>query len=193
MTIAQYRPNSTARVVRVDPWSLRAETLFRAGDHYGAAVRDTRENKLLALNWGSREAAVWDLDGYGYGCSGGNGGVPDMVDFAKPAEKIRNPSFFIDYQDCKFLGYPVLYGGERAVMICAGVSGRTGGLALVDMKSMVPLAEVPLSMKSSWGGVITQNPFDVDVVDGRLRGYFMPDLLIGTVYVYEAQVSLDEN
>ncbi|KKZ60584.1 hypothetical protein EMCG_04761 [[Emmonsia] crescens] len=188
MTIAQYRPNSTARIVRVDPRSLQATTLFHADDHYGAVVRDTRANRLLALNWGSRDAAVWDLNDYD--CGGAT--LPDVDSdnvIAKPTEEIRNPSFFIDYQDCKFLGYPAMYGGERAVMICAGVSGRVGGLALVDMKSMVPLAEVPLSMKSSWGGVITQNPFDVGVVEGRLRGYFMPDLLIGAVYVYEAQIS----
>jgi hypothetical protein len=80
-------------------------------------------------------------------------------------------------------------------MICSGVatigSGLAafdiGGVAIVDVATMVPLAEVPLALKSALGVPITQNPFDVDVVDGKLRLYAIPDQHISTMYVYEAQ------
>ena len=106
----------------------------------------------------------------------------------------RNPSFYIDYQDCKFLGHPVIYD-RRAVMLCGGVatlgSGTSaynlGGIALVDTLSMVPLAEVPITMTSDLGAPVTQNPIDVDIVDGKLRFYFMPDQHNSTLYVYEAE------
>ncbi|PGH10568.1 hypothetical protein AJ79_05390 [Helicocarpus griseus UAMH5409] len=187
MTIAQYRPNSTAKVVRVDPATMRAEMVFRADDHYGAIVRDVRKDRVLGLNWAGRGAGVWQL-GDGDGDEGLEGGSK----VAEPVRKIRNPSFWVDYQDCKFLGYPEMYGGERGVMICGGVKGGRGGLALVDLESLVPLAEVPVDVRSGFGSVITQNPVDVDVVGGRLRGYFVPDLEIGTVWVYEAEIEEGE-
>lgn len=75
-------------------------------------------------------------------------------------------------------------------MICSGVTSiygtQIGGVALVDMLTMIPLAEVPITMVSDLGVLVTENPFDVDVVDGRLRFYFLPDQMNSTLYVYEA-------
>jgi hypothetical protein len=52
---------------------------------------------------------------------------------------------------------------------------------------MSPLSEVPLTMVSDLGVQITQNPMDVDIVEGKLRVYFLPDQHNSTLYVYEAQ------
>ena len=78
-------------------------------------------------------------------------------------------------------------------MICSGVARLTlnitvGGVSVVDVASMVPLMEVPLTMTSDLGVPITQNPFDVAVVEGKLRMYFLPDLHNSTLYVYAAEV-----
>jgi len=51
---------------------------------------------------------------------------------------------------------------------------------------MIPLSEVPLTMTSDLGILVTMNPFDVDIVDGRLRVYFLPDQHNSTLYIYEA-------
>jgi hypothetical protein len=80
-------------------------------------------------------------------------------------------------------------------MMCSGVatigSGASafnlGGVAIVDIETMVPLAEVPLALTSVLGVPITENPFDVDVVDGKLRLYSIPDQHNSTLYVYEAE------
>jgi hypothetical protein len=95
-TIAQYRPNTTAHIIRIDPRTLEATTVFRANDHYGGAVHDTKTDRLLALNWGSRNSSTWNLKSKSL--------RPDRA--AEPESVVRNPSFFIDYQDCKFLGHP---------------------------------------------------------------------------------------
>jgi hypothetical protein len=77
-------------------------------------------------------------------------------------------------------------------MICSGVATLTktatiGGIAIVDLETMTPLDEVPITMVSDLGAPVIQNPFEVDIVDGRLRVYFMPDQHNSTLYVYEAQ------
>jgi hypothetical protein len=180
-TLAEYRPNSTATLVRVDPRSLAPIPLFHIADHEGGVVHDTHAGTLTLLNWGARNASVfhvpWD--------------APQHPPLAAPITVVRNPSYFIDYQDCKWLGYVPTAFGERSAMLCAGVatvgSYNLGGLALVDVASMVPLMEVPLALTSALGVPITENPFDVDVIDGRLRLYFVPDQHNSTMYVYEAQ------
>ncbi|KAJ0132896.1 hypothetical protein CTA2_2639, partial [Colletotrichum tanaceti] len=60
-TLSQYRPNSTATVVRVDPVELRVERVFRVGDHQGGVVHDVGTGTLTTLSWGGRVARRWDL------------------------------------------------------------------------------------------------------------------------------------
>lgn len=186
--IAQYRPNTTARVVKIDPRTMEAETVFRTTDHFGAVVHDTQTNSLVGLNWAARNASTWDLSGQLEQRMNQERDEPEINsdEVLPPTNVVQNPYTVVDYQDCKFLGHPKEYEG-RAVMICSGVSGSTGGIALVDMETMEPLAEVPIAMKSGLGKIVTQNPFDVDVVDGRLRLYFLPDMIVSSLYVYEAQ------
>jgi hypothetical protein len=42
-------------------------------------------------------------------------------------------------------------------------------------------------MTSGLGVAITEDPFDVDVVEGKLRLYLMPERHNSMLYVYEAQ------
>jgi hypothetical protein len=185
-TIAQYRPNTTAHVLRIDPTTLDAEIVFHVNDHEGGIVHDTETNELALLNWGSRNASTWKLDD-----SRSSGSKSSCKSPVTAVSTVRNPSFYVDYQDCKFLGHPAVYD-HRGVMICSGVATLTntttiGGIAIVDIETMTPLDEVPITMVSDLGVPVTQNPFDVDIVDDKLRVYFMPDLHNSTLYVYEAQ------
>jgi hypothetical protein len=177
-TLAQYRPDSTATLIRMRPDTLQPEPVLRIADHMGAVVHDLSTGNLLTLNWGARSASLWNL----------NYKPASPPAFTAPRAVIKNPSHYTDYQDCKFLGHSQRYG-FRPVMLCSGITklyGTTiGGVALVDMESMVPLYEVPLTMVSDNGVLVTKNPMDVAIVDGRLRLFFLPDEWNSTLYVYE--------
>lgn len=180
-TIAQYRPNSTAYVYRADPLSLKPETVLRYNDHLGGIVHDTIDDSLTTLNWGSRNASAWSLRHIAQGDGSSQ----------KPKSATRNPSYFVDYQDCKWLGRSKLYHGA-SVMLCSGVASldggyNLGGIALVDVKTMRPLAEIPIMLESALGVRMTQNPVDASVEDGKLRLYWLPDQRNSTLYVYEAE------
>ena len=178
-TIAQYRPNTTATVVRIDPRTLEPTPILHTNDHEGGIVHDTQTNSIVTLNWGSRNASTWNL----------HRKLTTSPTDTPALQVTRNPSYYVDYQDCKFLGHPRAFAG-RGVMLCSGVATigtyNLGGIALVDMETMLPLAEVPITMRSELGVAITENPVDVAVVDGKLRLYWMPDQHNSTLYVYEA-------
>ncbi|KAH7149127.1 hypothetical protein B0J13DRAFT_297465 [Dactylonectria estremocensis] len=179
-TIGQYRPNSTAYIYRADPATLEPEQVLQYADHLGGIVHDYRDKVVTTLNWGARDAVAWDLKRAKTGCD------------AKPNPKstVRNPSHFVDYQDCKWLGHSKFYD-DKSVMLCSGVAtiggDNLGGIALVDAATMTPLAEVPVALESSLGVRLTQNPVDLSVKDGKLRFYWMPDQHNSTLYIYEAQ------
>lgn len=193
-TLSQYRPNSTATIVQIDPLTLQKKSMFRTNDHNGGIVHDTITDDLVTLNWGGRNATTWSLRDYPRGFT-------PLPGFTAPKSSVPDPSFFVDYQDCKFLGHYALpdamavrasdQGTKRPIMFCGGVatigsSFYLGGIALVDLQTMLPLWEVPIAMTSDLGASVTQNPIDIAVVDGKLRIYCLPDQHNSTLYVYEA-------
>ena len=179
VTLAQYRPNSTATFLRVDPVTLATTPVLRAHDHYGGVVNDTRRHKLVTLNWGSRVAASWRIRQH-----------RPLDGFASPLSLARNPSHFVDYQDCKYLGRVPTH--RQPLMLCGGITQygtfQLGGVALLDTETLAPVWEVPITMLSPAGNVVTRNPIDVDVVNGKLRLYLAPDDDTTTVLTYEAQL-----
>ncbi|WQF89361.1 Putative quinoprotein amine dehydrogenase, beta chain [Colletotrichum destructivum] len=204
-TLSQYRPNSTATVVRVDPVDLRVERVFRVGDHQGGVVHDVETGTLTTLSWGGRVARRWDLKG-GDGGGGGGGreeeqvrlvhgdGVDSGTGFDVPEEVMVNPSHWIDYQDCKSLGRV----GGRSLALCSGIATlaagiEVGGLAVVDVDAgMTPVWEMPFMERTTTaaagaarGALMTKNPMDVALVGGRVRLYFAPEEGRGAVFVYE--------
>ncbi|WYZ45691.1 hypothetical protein EsH8_VIII_001007 [Colletotrichum jinshuiense] len=198
-TLSQYRPNTTGTVVRIDPEGLEMEEVFRVKDHQGGIVHDVETGTLVTLNWGGRKGRRWDLRRRGDGATSGEGqarlggGRGDAFD--APDAEVVNPSHWVDYQDCKSLGH---YGG-RPVMLCSGIATlgpgvEVGGLAIVDAESLVPIWEVPFMERADVGGaggdagkgvLLTKNPMDVALVDGKVRLYFLPEEGRSTLYVYE--------
>ncbi|KAK3403594.1 hypothetical protein B0T20DRAFT_401358 [Sordaria brevicollis] len=180
-TLSQYRPNTTGTLLRMRPNTLVPEPILSVADHQGGAVHDTKSGTVVTLNWGSRKASIWN----------GHDKPLAPPEFTRPKSEVKNPSSFVDYQDCKYLGrYEQQIYGSRPVMLCSGVADlantRIGGLAIVDMESMAPLHEVPVTLVSDLGAAMTKNPMDVAVVDGKMRLYFLPDERNSTLYVYEA-------
>ena len=182
VAVAEYRPNKPSIIYRVDPLSLRARAAFRTRDHIGGIVHDTRRNRVLGLNWGSRTAYEWRVTKRG----------------AKLTDTTVNPSHFVDYQDCKYLGRP--RGFRHPAMLCSGIAGLEhpgadgqpveydlGGLALVDVTTMRPINEVPFQEYTDQGQVGTRNAIDVQIVGGRLRLYLVADDDDSDLLVYEAR------
>jgi hypothetical protein len=183
--VAEYRPNSRSIVYRVDPETMKATEMFRFADHIGGIVRNTDDNTLHGVSWGSRRFYRWTL--------GVDGGVTNA---AAPPETLRtlNTSHYLDYQDCKYVG------GRR--MLCSGVTEmrqspeappfRLGGIDLVDLGDGRPLHQVPLLLWTAKGLDMTHNPVWIEAFDFArgtpgLRGYFMPEDDTSTLYIYEVE------
>ena len=180
--VAEYRPNKPSIIYRVDPLSLQAREAFRTPDHIGGIVHDTRRDRVLGLNWGSRTAYEWKLTARG----------------ARVTDTTLNPSHFVDYQDCKYLGRP--RGFRHPAMLCSGIAGLKhpgpdgqpvsydlGGVALVDVTTMRPINEVPFQEYTDQRQVGTRNAIDVQIVGGRLRLYLVADDDDSDLLVYEAR------
>ncbi len=176
--VAEYRPNSRSIVYRVEPGTMTATEMFRTGDHIGAVVHDTDEGTLHGVSWGSRRFYRWSL--------GGDGRVTGAAGAATPPAT-RNPSHYVDYQDCKYVS-----GG---LMLCTGISElqrpagaaafRLGGLELVDLRDGRPRHQVPLLLWTPGGLPLTRNATWFEPTATGLRGYFVPEDDKSVLYIYE--------
>jgi len=174
--VAEYRPASRSIVYRVDPRTMKAIEVFRYPDHIGGIVHDTESRSLHGVSWGSRYFYRWKLDGRSL-----------VTNAAVPPEKLRraNRSFYIDYQDCKFLG--------RGQMLCTGLSnyrsagGRfsLGGIEIVDLTTDRAIHQIPLELWTESGLPMTQNPFWIEPAGRGLRAWFIPEDRQSTMYVFE--------
>jgi uncharacterized protein DUF6454 len=179
--VAEYRPDSRSIVYRVDPARMQAAEVFRFADHIGAIVRNTDDNTLHGVSWGSRRFYRWTLDKQG-----------KVTNADIPPDKLRvlNISHYVDYQDCK-------YAGARR-MLCSGVTElrqrpdappfRLGGLELIDLSGGRPLHQVPVLLWTADGVDMTHNPVWIEPTSTGLRGYFMPEDNTSTIYIYEIDV-----
>ena len=176
--VAEYRPNSRSIVYRVDPATMKPVEVFRFPDHIGGVVRNTDDNTLHGVSWGSRRFYRWTI--------GADGRVTNAD--APPATlRTLNPSHYVDYQDCK-------YAGNRR-MLCTGVTEirrspdtppfRLGGIDLVSLDDGRPLHQVPLLLWTPGGVDMTHNPVWFETTATGLRGYFMPEDDKSTLYIYE--------
>ncbi|EFG2885957.1 hypothetical protein BO068_005156, partial [Escherichia coli] len=181
--VAEYRPNSQSIIYRVDPQTMKAEEVFRFRDHVGGIVHDVEGKALHGVSWGSRRFYKWPLTQDG-------GAIENAA--AKPEElRVRNPSQYIDFQDCHSAG--------ASRMLCSGLNAyktkpdaepfRLGGIELVDLKENRPVWQVPVELWSPSGLPMTQNPFFMETTDTGLRAYFMPDDDKSTLFVYDVETN----
>jgi hypothetical protein len=160
--VAQYRPNSSAIIYRVDANTLAVTKQFEVNDHIGGIVLDQTTGHLVGNNWGSRRFYDWTLQG-------------------RQVRTWDNPSFFTDYQDCQYV--------PSAKMICGGVTNlpqtpaagaanatyELGGLTMIDLRSHDILREVPFQTWSTAGHVMTRNPVKLAATGNQLTLWAAPD------------------
>ena len=176
--VAEYRPDSRSIVYRVDPQTLAPAEVVRVADHIGAIVHDTGDHTLHGASWGSRRFYRWQLT------PDGRAIAADAA--AAPAPSL-NPSHYVDYQDCDFVG--------EHRMLCTGVSElrsgaaatpfRLGGLELIDLRAGRPLFQTPVLLWTKSGLDMTHNPSWFEATADGLRAYFLPEDDTSTLYIYD--------
>ena len=153
---AEYRPNSSATVFRMEP-GRRPERAFDVDDHVGAIARCGPDGDLVGWSWGSRRFYRWSVEG--------------TLLAARD-----NPSFFVDHQDCQWLGEGHLLCSGVAEIGLASGPGWLGGIGLLDTASLAMDREVPFPIYSpETGRVATHNPVWVEATRDRLILHVLPD------------------
>jgi hypothetical protein len=174
LACAEYRPDSSASVVRLQPGSA-PETAFSVDDHLGAVARCGPDGDLVGWSWGSRRFYKWSVDG-------------------RLLAVRQNPSFFVDHQDCHWL--------DSGHLLCAGVAavtvatGRTwlGGLGLLDVRDLTMVREVPFQQYSPvTGRVATHNPVWSEVRGDQLIVHLLPDDGPGTILSFATPLIAVQN
>ncbi|MCC5907234.1 MAG: hypothetical protein JJU13_13565 [Balneolaceae bacterium] len=172
--VAEYRPNSRTVVYRVDPETMEAEEVFRFSDHIGSVIFDAGQQVLHGYNWGSRRVYSWELED--------DLMLSDPVQRRAPEFKI-NSQFYIDYQDCQYLG--------NDLAICSGLSSykgiQIGGIELINLITLQPEYQVPVEEFTDGENprVMTQNPFFVQSLEDKLEFHFIPEDDESRHYIYE--------
>lgn len=178
--VAEYRPNSASIIYQVDPQTMKSREVFRYKDHLGGVVHDSEKKTLNAVSWGSRRFYAFTLNE--------NGQVTN-ADVDRGQLATLNPSHYIDYQDCKYLG--------RSEMLCGGLTNyqikkdgpkfALGGLEIVNLSTGQPIHQIPVQLWTEVGLPMTQNPFWIEPTDNGLIAYFAPEDDKSTIYIYEVQ------
>ncbi|CAH0346678.1 DUF6454 family protein [Bacillus sp. CECT 9360] len=173
VSVAEYRPNSKSIIYKINPETMNSQEAFRTNDHIGGILRDGKHGNLKAVSWGSRTFYEFNEKG-------------------KVLNKSINPSHFVDYQDCENAGEDQL--------ICSGITElpqqgaatskyELGGLALLDMKTMDMVHELPITLFSPKGHVVTRNPVYLENTKQGIKLYAVPDDDQSSMLVYETRVN----
>ncbi len=172
--VAEYRPNSQSIIYKVDPVTMETQEVLHFKDHIGGVVHNTDNHTLYAVSWGSRRFYEWALS-------------DENTIVQSHSTAIANPSQYIDYQDCQYIGHNQ--------MLCGGLNNynspqhetpfRLGGIEIVDLKRKNPVWQVPMELWSASGLPMTQNPFYMENINKKLRAYFLPEDNHSTLFIYE--------
>ncbi|MFH5880026.1 DUF6454 family protein [Arthrobacter sp. NA-172] len=157
VSVAEYRAESSSIVYTIDPDSFEVRERFRVDDHIGWILRDPWLDFVFGGSWGSRQFYTWDTEG-------------------RLVDTWENPGHFVDYQDAQLLG--------PGLLLCSGISLlprsdgtflELGGLALMEPLRQRITRDVPVSVFSKAGHVITRNPVTVTASSSGLLLHAAPD------------------
>lgn len=178
VSVAEYRPDSSSIVYKVNPKAMESEEVFRFDDHLGGIVSMPESRELIGVSWGSRKLYRWRLN---------KSGKPTNI--TDPVVR-SNGSHFIDYQDGQWVrgtNY-VLFGGLAGYKGSSETSLSLGGLSLVNVNTLQAEFEVPVSLYSKRGRVMNQNPFYAQATKKGLTLYFIPDDNRSVLYTYSVRM-----
>ncbi|WP_435354465.1 DUF6454 family protein [Emticicia sp. SJ17W-69] len=179
--VAEYRPNSKSIIYKVEPISLTTTEVLRFDEHIGAIVHNTNANSLIGMSWGSRNFYEWRLNS--------KEKVKNKADLPNKL-RIKNPSFYIDYQDCHFVGQnQMLCSGFQKYTPTNGTVFRLGGFELINLLDKRPIYQIPIKLWSPSGLAMTNNPFWVESTTQGIKAYFVPDDdKASTLFIYETNL-----
>ena len=179
--VTEYRPNSFSIIYRLDPITMQLTEVTRYPESIGAIVHNTDKNTLVAANWGARKFYTWKLDKSGHVKK--DIGAPDR-------SGVENPSFYIAFQDCKYLGNNLMLGSGHESMKNDMGTFRLGGWEIVDLKDFRARRQIPVKLWSPTGASMLNNPCAVEPTKDGIRAYFVPDDdEKATLFVYDVEVT----
>ena len=158
--------------------------MFRFADHIGGIVRNTDDNTLHGVSWGSRRFYRWTL---------GVDGKVTNADAPPATLRTLNPSHYVDYQDCKYVPAPAhaVHRRDRNPAVagrCTVPPRRHRPRRACDDGR--PRASGARCCFGPPGGMdMTHNPVWIEPTATGLRGYFMPEDDKSTLYVYEVEAT----
>jgi len=167
--VAEYSPDSSSEIVRVDPDSLAVEPAFSVADHIGALAFDRRAGVLHGFTWAARGKYAWTPSG-------------DVL--AGPVRLDRSDSAFAAaYQDCQYVGSGLaLCGGTTRI---DGV--YAGSLDLVDLANDRVERQLAVDLRPPGSErPMTHNPLFGELRSGAVRFYFAPEDDRTKVYRYDS-------
>lgn len=179
LPLAEYRPDSSSIVYRIDPETFEAVEVFRFADHLGAVAHLSGQKRLVAVSWGSRRFYEWRTERTALGWA--------PVDPANP-RRFANPSQYVAYQDLQTISGTscILASGVRKLRS----PGRgtppleLGGLDLLELPGSAMRNGIPLNLAAPSGIPVSQNPFYAEEHDGAVRLWFAPEDGKTTLYAY---------
>lgn len=156
--VGEYRPGAKSMMLTVDPETFAVIERFQVKDSIGWAISDAGSGRIHGGNWGSRQFYTWSEDG-------------------EERDSWKNPSDFIDYQDCQFAGNGLAICSGIAVLPApAGVGEyELGGIAVVDLMNHRILSETPIPVFSKAAHALTRNPFAITLEAGNILLHVAPD------------------
>jgi len=156
VSVAQYRPGGQSIISTIDPTTAEVRERFRVPDHISWVVCDRVNALVHGASWGSRVFYTWTIDG-------------------ALVTRWENPSGFIDYQDCRFIGEGLIAASGIAVLSGASGPFELGGLAFIDTAERTVVREFPVSLYSTAGHTVTRNPFSLSFDPGSVTMWVAPD------------------
>jgi hypothetical protein len=180
VSVAEYRPNSASIVYAVSPDTLESREVFRFNDHLGAIAHFPERNLLVAVTWGARYFCRWETTE--------KNGQWIVLDPENPVMK-PNGNHYMDYQDMQRIP-------DTPWLLCSGIqmyaapekrlmSLRLGGIDLVHVDQLIAHHQVPVPVRSPVMPAWTQNPFYVELVDKKLRFFFVPEDNKSSIYMLD--------
>ena len=181
--VAEYRPRSRSKIYRIHLNPLGSTEIFSFADHIGAVAFDPAARVLHGMSWGSRDFYAWRVPEIG--------AITDAL-VGPGILRRRNPSFYIDYQDCHWIGDgQMICGGLRSRPGRPGAGGEdsVGGIELVEADVPQPVFQLPVDRRNPSGRVLTQNAFWVELSLDGLRFWFVPDDGRSLVRIFDVPLS----
>ena len=180
--VAEYRPDSRALLYKIDPAAMRATQVFGFGDHIGGLSRNTDDNSLHGISWGSRRFYRFSLDAR-------QTGSPEALVPTKDLRRL-NHAFYVDYQDNQYLGnHEMLYTGLTSFAATSNSNAfALGGFEIVNLETGLPVHQVPVKLWAASRRPMTTNATWFESIATGVRAHFVPDDDVASVHIYEVTV-----